>query len=177
MTTPAPVKLPCALLSGEHGPVGDCGAGGPRHAEGRSGDRRGNTCTGKDAQAQGCGADAKDVPKSAVHPDSQKHPVAWLRSSAKCHAVWAKAEKADGWEFRIELQERPLLHGRHAAPVRRPYRDGERRPRLPALLAGRGRRAVLRTLALSRGRHRRPAAPGPVLTSLRPDLCGGINPW
>ncbi|MGW7259540.1 DUF2690 domain-containing protein [Streptomyces sp. NPDC054834] len=64
---------------------------------------RSDACTGKNPKSQGCNADAKDVPKSVVHPDSGQHPIAWLRSSAKCHAVWAKAEKSEGWEFRIEV--------------------------------------------------------------------------
>ncbi|MGW6916362.1 DUF2690 domain-containing protein [Kitasatospora sp. NPDC054939] len=68
---------------------------------------RGNACDGRNPEASGCRADARDVPNSHVRPGSQKTPRVWARYSPGCHAVWAKADRADGWTLRIQVLDGP----------------------------------------------------------------------
>ncbi|MEV0531901.1 DUF2690 domain-containing protein [Kitasatospora sp. NPDC050463] len=63
----------------------------------------GNACEGKNPKTLGCAEDARDIPRTEIRPDTQLHPRVWLRYSAKCHAVWAKGEWADGWTIRVAI--------------------------------------------------------------------------
>ncbi|MFB6987051.1 DUF2690 domain-containing protein [Streptomyces sp. NPDC056304] len=72
---------------------------------------KGNACTGKNPQTQGCGADAHDVPKSTVRAPGGG-PSVRLRVSNRCSAAWARADKADhGWLFKIEIRQGKSYHG------------------------------------------------------------------
>ncbi|WP_189925940.1 DUF2690 domain-containing protein [Kitasatospora xanthocidica] len=67
----------------------------------------GNACDGRNPKSQGCQGDARDVPKSRVHAGSAPYPEVWARYSPTCQAVWAKADKADGRSFRIDVLDGP----------------------------------------------------------------------